>query len=256
MDSKLQKIVLLSSLMISLVLIFLSFKPKTTLVNMIYNCSTVDPSKEIDLLRDPNDMVFRYVNLPLEYSYGSAAIPLTVSTLLSTGDVLELGMGMYSTPLLHNLGAHLNRQVVSVETNLEWLNKFIIYNSTRTHKLYHLSKSELNLYGLNRLWGLVFVDHGDAKARNLNVLNFSKLAMIVIVHDAENASEDLYNYVKNKLRDSFKYSCKYSPFSSKEKNTWTTSTLILSNFINIDNLKDLFSRISTDYGHVSCDLNF
>jgi len=200
-------------------------------------------------------MIYRYVNLPLDYSYGSAAIPLAVTGHLSTGDILELGMGMYSTPLLHNLGAHLNRQVVSVETNLEWLKKFIIYNSTKTHKLYHMSKSELNLYGLNKLWGLVLVDHGDAAARSLNVLNFSKLAMIVLIHDAENSSEHMYNYVKNKLRDAYKYSCKYSPFSSKEK-TSTTSTLILSNFINLDNLKDLFGRISNDYGHVACDVNF
>jgi hypothetical protein len=255
MEIKKQRTILVICIILLVFLIFSAFKQKTTYVNMIYNCSTVDTSKEIDLLREPNEMVFRYVNLPLEYSYGSAAIPLTVSALLSTGDILELGMGMYSTPLLHNLGAHSNRHVVSVETNLEWLQKFIIYNSTRTHKLYHLSKSELNLYGLNKLWGLVLVDHGDAAARSLNVLNFSKLAMIVLIHDAEQSSEHMYNYVKNKLRDAYKYSCKYSPFSSKEK-TSTTSTLILSNFINLDNLKDLFGRISNDFGHVACDVNF
>lgn len=35
---------------------------------------------------------------------GSAAIPITVASLLTTGDILELGMGTYSTPTLHKIG--------------------------------------------------------------------------------------------------------------------------------------------------------
>jgi len=68
MEIKKQRTILVVGIVLLVFLIFSAFKPKTTYVNMIYNCSTVDTSKEIDLLREPNEMVFRYVNLPLEYS--------------------------------------------------------------------------------------------------------------------------------------------------------------------------------------------
>jgi hypothetical protein len=35
---------------------------------------------------------------------GSTAIPLAVCGLLTTGDILELGMGTYSTNVLHKIG--------------------------------------------------------------------------------------------------------------------------------------------------------
>ena len=186
-------------------------------------------NKSIDFLNlvdKASEYVLRYVTLPLDYKYGSNSIPLAVATLLTTGDILELGMGTFSTPLLHNIGADLNRQVVSIDTDLNWLNKFIFYNNTSTHTIYNMAGNEMNQFGLDKNWGLVLVDHIDQNARSLNVLNFSKLSQIVVVHDTEKSSESFYGYEKNKIRDAFKYACKYSIYSD------------------------------INYGFVACDINY
>ena len=62
------------------------------------------PIDKDTLLENANDLIYRYVDLPLEFSMGSAAIPLAVCGLLTTGDILELGMGTYSTNVLHKIG--------------------------------------------------------------------------------------------------------------------------------------------------------
>lgn len=228
------------------------------IINMLENLDTRS-NKETALrhllFQNPNSLVFRYVNLPLDYKYGSNSIPLTVATLLTSNDILELGMGLFSTPLLHNIGADLKRQVVSVDTDLEWLSKFKIYNITSNHKIYHLTQDEMNQFGLNQNWGLVLVDHIDAATRSLNAINFSRRAQIVVVHDTEKSQENFYGYERNRIRDSFKYACKYSIFSDNTKSSYI-STLIMSNFIQLNDLNNLFSKIKNDFGHVACDVNY
>lgn len=161
-------------------------------------------------------------------------------------------MGMFSTPLLHKIGADNNRLVVSLDNNLNWLNRFILYNSTKTHKIFHLSEDDMNNYGLDKRWGLVLVDHFNARTRSFNAIDFSNLAEIVILHDAEKSSEHMYQYEKNDIRSHFKFACKYSIFTNEKKSSYV-STIILSNFINLNQLEDLFKQIKTDYGHVACD---
>ena len=76
-----------------------------------------------------------------------------------------------------------------------------------------------------------------------------------MVHDTESSQENYYSYEKNRIRESFKYQCKYSLYQDEGKTSYI-STLILSNFINLNNLKDIFNKIDTDFGHVACDLKF
>ena len=222
------------------------------------NCSLINKIKNDhyeNLIESPNDAVFKYITLPLDYTYGSNSIPLTVASLISKGDLLELGMGLFSTPLLHNIAAHNNRKIVSVDTSYDWLKRFLIYNLTKTHEIYHVSESNLYEFGLNKKWGLVLVDHAKGGERYRNVISFSKLAEIVVLHDAEKMSENGYKYEHNKVRSYFLYACKFSVYPNAQKDFYT-STLILSNFIKLDFLDGIFNRIKTDYGHVGCNLNY
>lgn len=232
---------------------------KSPIISMIQAMHHTKTSETINILSQlidkPNEVVFRYVNLPLDYKYGSNSIPLTVAALFTAGDILELGMGLFSTPLLHNICADQNRTLTSVDTNLDWLEKFIIYNSTNTHRIYHLGTYEINKFGLDKQWGLVLVDHIDAGSRSLNVIKFSEIAQIVIVHDTEKSQETFYGYEKNKIRSFFKYSCKYSIYSDATRASYI-STLILSNFVSLNKMKSIFNRITTDFGHVACDINY
>lgn len=82
----------------------------------------------------------------------------------------------------------------------------------------------------------------------------SQKAKIVVLHDAEKMAEGGYQYEHNKIRSHYKYACKYSIYTDTKKSNYV-STILLSNFIDLDKLESIFDRISTDYGHVACDVN-
>lgn len=63
-----------------------------------------EPVEKETLLENANDLIYRYVDLPLDFAMGSAAIPLAVCGLITTGEILELGMGTYSTNVIHKIG--------------------------------------------------------------------------------------------------------------------------------------------------------
>ena len=88
------------------------------------------------LLKNPNDVILRYVNLPYDYKYGSNSIPMAVSALLAEGDFLELGLGMFSTPLLHKIAVDKNVKAYSIDSQHDWALKFTFYNLTDNHLVY------------------------------------------------------------------------------------------------------------------------
>lgn len=203
----------------------------------------------------PNDYLYAYVNLPLSYDYGSNSIPLTFAGLIAPeGDFLELGMGLYSTAILHKIAHDRKHNLVSVDTNYEWMKKFTFYNSTSFHRLFYLpTKEDLLIFGLNQMWSLVLVDHSFANLRPKSVIAFAKKAQIVIAHDTERLAEGGYQFEKNNIREHFMYVCKFSIYSTKDKKVYV-STTILSNYIDVASiLRRPFENIDTDFGHVSCD---
>lgn len=210
---------------------------------------------EVQLIQDPNPHVFKYVNLPFENSFGSNSIPLVIAGLLTHGDLLELGMGMYSTPILYRISMEYKRNLVSIDTSLDWINKFISYNLTNYHKIYYFKNhQELSEFGKDRKWGMVLVDHTYAALRPFDVINFADKAEIVLAHDAESSSDFMYKYNEKNVRSHFKYACKFSVFHGKQK-TSHTSTIILSNKIDLNKLQIIFDKVRTEFGHTSCDLN-
>lgn len=218
----------------------------------------VKPLDLASLTTDPNEFLLAYISLPLNYDYGSNLIPLTIAALSSPpGDFLELGMGLFSSPLLHKIARDQRRHVISVDTDLEWMMKFLTYNSTETHKLYHLpSKKALSQYGLDRKWSLVLVDHYHHDLRPLNVISFARQAQVVVAHDTEKQAEFFYLYERNKIREHFKYVCKFSLFRTANKSLYVSTTL-LSNFIDLQAiLTPVFRRVSTDFGLIPCDSSF
>lgn len=206
--------------------------------------------------RNPNEHILKYVDTPFDYAYGSNAIPLTISALMTEGDMLELGMGTFSTAILNKIAIAHNRKLVSVDTDLNWVQKFATYNNSRNHLILYLpSSKDMSNYGLNNDWGLVLVDHINAAIRPLDAINFANKSQIVIVHDAEAPNEFLYKYEFFNIRSYFKYVCKFSLYKDVDKKSYI-STLILSNFIDVSKFKYIFDKINTDYGHVSCNIDF
>ena len=162
-------------------------------------------------------------------------------------------MGMYSTPLLHKISVDFNRTFVSLDHDLNWINQLLEYNKTELHRLIHLKTiNDMHTFGLNSSWAIVLIDQ-DSRERYIDAINFAKKAKLVVVHDAEKTAEHGYQFEKNKIRDSYKFACKFSLYNENKN---YRSTLILSNFIDVKIFHVIFGKIKTPFGHVSCDLSF
>ncbi len=110
---------------------------------------------------------------------------------VTSGPVLELGAGFGSTYLLHGLCGSLGRKLVTVESDPDWLLRFINYG--RPWHEFKEVDSYLNLPEYQEKWGLVFVDHGMYEQRGHSILQLKHIPVIV-VHDT--CYPWLYGYVK------------------------------------------------------------
>jgi hypothetical protein len=123
--------------------------------------------------------------------------PMLIKTLaMSTGPVLEIGAGYFSTPLLHWLCKMQNRMLITYENNPEYfeLAKKFQSKGHKTRLIKNWDDMPLAHYGV------VFVDHAPKERRIVDIEKFQDSDFLVI-HDTERA--DLYGY--DKVWPLFKY---------------------------------------------------
>lgn len=131
---------------------------------------------------------------------------------MTNGAVLELGAGLYSTPLLHWLCAESGRKLVTYEDNpkyFEWLKEY----QSETHSIVD------NLNFLESRWSVVFIDNGIDE-RERCAIRFKDSADLIVLHDTES---DQYGYQNVFPHFKFRYDWKFCK-------PWTT---IVSNFITL-----------------------
>jgi hypothetical protein len=93
----------------------------------------------------------------LEDGYGSHIIPLALSALYTNGDILELGMGKFSTPALNKIAKDQKKFLLSTESEVDWMNKFVELNDTVNHLIITSNSHCARNINMNKHWGLVFV---------------------------------------------------------------------------------------------------
>lgn len=140
------------------------------------------------------------------------------------GPVLELGVGIFSTPLLHALCVENKRMLVSYENDPEFFEMHQTFND-EFHQINMVDNWD-NIDIDNTHWAMVFVDHKPAGRRVIDTKRLANIADFVVIHDSEQRSEGQYNY--NSIYPLFKYRKNYV---FKEGMAETT---ILSNFFNLD----------------------
>ena len=101
------------------------------------------------------------------------------------GEVIEMGTGHGSTPILHEYCTKNKRTLHSYETEREWLSKFEALANE-----YHT----FTLIG-NRAWdacsnqhpspSVVFIDHAPGERRKTDLILFENSAQIIVIHDTE-----------------------------------------------------------------------
>lgn len=156
-------------------------------------------------------------------------IPLLASVVATAppGDVLELGVGHFSTPVLSMMCKAMGRTLFSLEEAGDWL-----YNVEDFRAHHHGISSvkdpynwipELNLITGSHHWSVVFVDHGRTNQDRMAALRYLQdKADFIVVHDTKNT---WFAGVDDVL-DSFKFRydyCLMTPVTTVVSNTYDVS---------------------------------
>ena len=116
------------------------------------------------------NLVKELVHFPLDRAYGSHVLPLFAAAYVTTGPILEMGSGFFSTPMLSKLAQKKGRFHLTADTDSEWLSKFKQYES-KDHPLVVVPNGggdkgiEWENIGRDKNWSLVFVDQRPAYRR-------------------------------------------------------------------------------------------
>ena len=133
--------------------------------------------------------------------------------LKSRGDVVEVGSGFFSTPLLHWLCKGMNRKLITYESDPDYF-KFAKKFQSLGHTIRLIENWDEMDFKTHR--GVVFIDHVPER-RSTDILNFKDKADYIVIHDTE---ADSYNY--ETVWSHFKYR-----YDWKDCRPWTS---VVSNF--------------------------
>ena len=168
---------------------------------------------------------------PYSGSYATHLGPLIACMNKSTGDVLELGMGLFSTPYLHYACTVDKRNLLSLENDRGWYKQFnhsdfmqFLYPNDY-HKLEFVDIYEDSPL-IDKEWDVVLVDQTPDLSRKETVKKLANKAKYIIIHDSNEQHEKTYHY--SEIYPLFKY-----------KRVWDLDNrhaTVLSNFVELDNL--------------------
>lgn len=139
----------------------------------------------------------------------------------SKGPVLELGMGLFSTPLLHWMCHDMDRELVSYESEEQYFKMDLDYKRG-LHDVKFVddwAKADID----NKHWGMVLVDHAPARRRKFEIDRLKRIADFVIVHDTQPEDNRFYHY--EHVFAKYKYRFDYTKASP--------NTTVLSNFYDL-----------------------
>jgi hypothetical protein len=143
---------------------------------------------------------FRHVSLEMETS---THFPMLIKAVQSTtGPILEMGSGLFSTPLLHWLCSPTKRSLTTCESYahyLEFADKF----KTEWHKTMFVKPQEQPKF--ESKFSVVFIDHSPKRPRTRgdDALMFKDSADLIVLHDAGENPYEKYGYAP--IYKHFKY---------------------------------------------------
>lgn len=156
---------------------------------------------------------------------GSHQRCLVAAALRTEGLMVELGVGWYSTPILHEIAHAQKRKMITYDNNRDWILQFKGLKSE-----YH-DLVTLGWWGdmpLANHYGMVFVDQGQPIEREYSIRRMVDVVDVFVMHD----TEESFAYGYNRTLPMFKYQ-----YTDKCQAAWTT---IASNKIDVTKwVKDL-----------------
>lgn len=156
----------------------------------------------------------------------STHLPVLMEAIKRTsGDVLELGPGVFSTPVLHWLCAAQKRHLLTIETDEKWHRFCSQYFRSDLHHFLQVNSWDYANDAINKTWDVVLVDHSPSERRVVEIKKLANLAKYLVVHDSDPWKDNHYHY--STIYPLFKY--KY--FFDKADH----HSVVLSNFVDLNN---------------------
>lgn len=156
-------------------------------------------------------------------SHYCSHFPVLIKVLqITSGDVLELGTGHYSTSVIHWLCVPHKRFVRSIEFDPKYL-QFVEGFTDVYHKIEAVPDWDWDKVDIEKEWDVVLVDHSPAERRKVEIQRLANLAKYIIVHDSDWRNEKHYHYAD--IYPLFKYRYDYT--------VMRPYTTLLSNFIDL-----------------------
>ena len=157
--------------------------------------------------------------------------PILFKALEATkGSIVEMGCGHGSTPLLHDYATDKGRDLLSYETEKEWLEKFE-HTANEHHRFYFVCRQCWDACSnMNPNPSVVFIDHAPGERRKVDLLRFHDKAEIIVIHDTE--PKGAGDYQVREHFPKFKYCVEVmsNTHAPREAGAWATA---VSNRIDI-----------------------
>ena len=170
------------------------------------------------------------MNVSIRYS---TFLPVLMEAMnRTTGDVLELGPGVFSTPVLHWMCKTKKRGLVTIENNEMWFNfcrKYYVFgHRDPVHHRFIFTKNWDDAdREICKAWDVALVDHSPSDRRVVEIRKLANLAKYIIIHDADEKNEPNYHY--STIFPLFKYRYDFTEADPK--------TIVLSNLVDLKDFK-------------------
>jgi len=129
--------------------------------------------------------------MKISIKYGSHLPVLTKLVNITTGPILELGIGLYSTPYLHWICKSTKRQLTSYESEPGWI-KYFRDCRDEFHSLNLIA--DWDTLDVNDFWDIAFVDHAPDSRRKTEARKLINNAKFIVLHDSNPENDTLYRY--------------------------------------------------------------
>lgn len=159
-------------------------------------------------------------------NYGTHLPCLIKAMSKTTGDVLELGMGVFSTPYLHYQCLLSGRKLVSYENCKTYAQFFLDYGYPNANHEINLIDDYANAK-IDKPWDVVLIDQTPDASRVVAVKRLANLAKYIIIHDSNGRYDKIYHY--SEIYPLFKY-----------KTDWNGDARHATVLSNIVDLKDFW----------------
>lgn len=148
--------------------------------------------------------------------YATHLPPLIAAVLYLKGNVVEMGSGHFSTPILHEILKNTNRKLYTFDHDQSWLDNFL-YLQTENHIIRLIQNwDDITVPSCD----ILFIDHAPAKQRQKDIIKY-KNTPIIVVHDTEDRNYH-YDFCE------FKY--------NKIYNKYKVTTTLISNHIDVNKI--------------------